>query len=87
MKKHDLFKMLGIVILVYAVLTWFLDSSVYYGFLQVTDKSEIGLFHLLNMPVQTVGYFAYLFMFVLSVGAFYALLEATGLYKKALDAI
>jgi len=87
MKKHDIFKILGIVILVYAVLTWIFDASYYSGFLQVVDKEEFGLGFLLNVPLQTLGYFSYLFIFILAVGAFYGILEATGLYRKTLDTV
>ena len=87
MKKHDIFKILGIVILVYAVLTWIFDASYYSGFLQVVDKEELGLGYLLNVPLQTLGYFSYLFIFILAVGAFYGILEATGLYRKTLDTV
>lgn len=87
MKKHDLFKILGIVILVYVVLTWIFDASHYSGFLQVVGKEEVGLGYLINVPIQTLGYFSYLFVFILAIGAFYELLNATGLYRKTLDAI
>ena len=66
MKKHDLFKILGIVILVYVVLTWIFDASHYSGFLQVVGKEEVGLGYLINVPIQTLGYFSYLFVFILA---------------------
>ncbi len=87
MKKHDLFKILGIVILSYVVLTWIFDASYYSGFLQVVGKQEVGLGYLINVPIQTLGYFSYLFVFILAIGAFYELLNATGLYRKTLDAV
>ncbi len=87
MKKNTLFKIIAIVILVYSILTWILGASYYSGGLQDYGMYEIGLFELLNIPVQSLGYFSYMFLFILAIGAFYAVLEATGLYRKALDLI
>lgn len=87
MKKHNLFKVVGIVILAYVILTWFVNASYFQGTLQGGGKAEVGLGYLINIPVQTLGYFSYVFVFILAVGAFYELLNATGVYKKALDTI
>ena len=87
MKKHNLFKVVGIVILAYVILTWFVNASYFQGTLQGGVKAEVGLGYLINIPVQTLGYFSYIFVFILAVGAFYELLNATGVYKKALDTI
>lgn len=87
MKKHNLFKVVGIVILAYVILTWFVNASYFQGTLQGGGKAEVGLGYLINIPVQTLGYFSYVFVFILVVGAFYELLNATGVYKKALDTI
>lgn len=88
MKKHTLFKILGIIILAYCILTWVLPAKYYYGgSLQDLGRYQIGLFSIFNIPVTTVGYFASIFVFILIVGGFYALLEETGFYKKALDTL
>ena len=78
MKKHNLFKVVGIVILAYVILTWFVNASYFQGTLQGGVKAEVGLGYLINIPVQTLGYFSYIFVFILAVGAFYELLNATG---------
>ena len=88
MKKHTLFKILGMIILAYCILTWVLPAKYYYGgSLQDLGRYQIGLFSIFNVPVTTVGYFASIFVFILIVGGFYALLEETGFYKKALDTL
>lgn len=88
MKKHTLFKILGIIILAYCVLTWILPSNYFYsGSLQELGRYQIGLFDIVNMPLQTLGYFSSIFVFILVVGGFYAILEETGLYRKALDTL
>ena len=88
MKKHTLFKILGIMILAYCILTWVLPAKYYYGGgLQDLGRYQIGLFSIFNIPVTTFGYFASVFVFILVVGGFYALLEETGFYKKALDTL
>ena len=88
MKKHTLFKILGIIILAYCILTWILPAKYYYGgSLQELGRYPIGIFNIFNIPVSTLGYFSSLFVFILVVGGFYAILEETGLYRKALDTL
>lgn len=87
MKKYNLFKILGITILVYFLLTWILPATYYSGGLQDLGRYQMSIPMLLQLPIQTLGYFSSTFIFILSVGSFYGVLEATGLYRKALDCL
>src|SRR5574344_258659 len=85
MKKYNLFKILGIVILVYFLLTWIISASYYSGGLQELGKYQMSIPMLWQLPIQTLGYFSSTFLFILAVGGFYGVLEVTGVYRKVLD--
>ncbi len=85
MKKYNLFKIIGIFIVVYCVLTWIIPASYYSGGLQDLGNYPIGLVSFFQIPLQGLGYFSYIFMFILSVGALYGVLELTGAYRALLD--
>ena len=77
MKKHNLFKVVGITILVTVLLTWILPTT-YYQYSLVSDgtRSQVGLFDLFNYPVTALSYFGYIAFFVLAIGAFYGILNS-----------
>lgn len=85
MKKYNLFKILGLIFVGYFLLTWILPGSYYSGGLQDIGRYEMSIPSLWQMPLQVVGNFPHIFIFILTVGAFYGVLEATGVYRKALD--
>lgn len=85
MKKYNLFKIIGIVILAYCILTWIIPASYYSGGLQQLGSYVVGIPSLIEIPLQSLGYFCYIFIFILAVGSFYSVLEATGLYRNLLD--
>lgn len=82
MKKHNLFKVLGIVILAYCVLTWIIPGSYYSEGLIDIGKVQIGIFSIFQIPIETISYFYGIFIFILLVGGFYGLVGATDSYKK-----
>lgn len=75
-------------IIVTAVLTWILPTT-YYQYSLVSDgtKSQVGLFDLLSYPTMTLSYFSNVIVFILTVGAFYGVLNKTGVYRTLLDKI
>lgn len=93
MKKYNLLKILAIVLGVYFVLTWIIPASYYSNGLQYmlegTKKLTypMGIPQLFQLPVETLSYFVSTFIFILSVGGLYGVLEATGVYRKFLDKI
>ena len=81
MKKHGLLKILGILILLVLVATYFLPG-------RQEVISRLGLADiLLNYFSIVLQNFSYLVLFVLSVGGFYGVLNKTPAYKKLLDGI
>lgn len=81
MKKHGLLKVLGILLLLILVATYFLP-----GRQEVVTR--LGLADiLLNYFSIVLQNFSYILLFVLSVGGFYGVLNKTPAYKKLLDGI
>ncbi len=87
MKKNNLFKVIGIVILGYVALTWLVPIIAnIFGVTETLDY-QVGLVSGGLKLVETVSGFAYNLVFILLVGGFYAILEATGMYEKSLSLI
>ena len=80
MKKHNLFKVLGIMLVLVIITSYFLPNRdgamAYIGIMDVGMK----LF-------QSLYYFFYVITFLFAVGAFYGVLNKTSAYKKLLDNI
>jgi len=80
MKKHSLFKILGIILSLVIIASYFLvnrnDAMSYIGIVDVGMKF-----------LQTLYYFFYVIVFLLAVGGFYGVLNKTSAYKKLLDNI
>ena len=80
MKKHNLFKVLGIMLVLVIITSYFLPNRdgamAYIGIMDVGMK----LF-------QALYYFFYVITFLFAVGAFYGVLNKTAAYKKLLDNI
>lgn len=85
MKKNNLFKIVGIVILFYCLLTWILPTATSFGVLDGATRNQIGVFYLAQVPFEAIGGFSNLFIFILLVGGFYGVLEASGVYKRLLN--
>lgn len=88
MKKHNLFKVVGITILVTVLLTWILPVT-YYQYSLVSDGSriQVGLFDLFNYPTVALSYFGNIVLYVLTIGGFYGVLHRIGAYRTLLDNI
>ena len=82
MKKNNLFKILGIVILAYCLLTWILPTASSFGTLEGATRNQMGIFYLAEVPFESLGAFGNLLVFILLTGGFYGVLEATGVYKR-----
>ena len=58
MKKHNLFKIVGITILVTVLLTWILPTTYYqYSLVSEGTRSPVGLFDIINYPCLALSYF------------------------------
>lgn len=88
MKKHNLFKVVGISILVVVLLTWILPTTYYsYGLVSDGTRSQVGLFDLLNYPTVSLSYFGNIAIYILTIGGFYGVLHKIGAYRSLLDKI
>ena len=87
MKKNNTLKVVLIAILFTALLTWLLPISYYSGELITDVRYPVGLFDLFNYPVMALYYFGQIGVYALIVGAFYAVFEKTGAYRKVCDRI
>lgn len=87
MKKFNLFKVLGVVILAYVVMSWLLPFGMYVFGAKNIPANEVGIISIFSVFVEAFSGFGSSFIFILAVGGFYAILDATGVYKKALNLI
>lgn len=87
MKKNNLFKVIGIVILGYVALTWLVPIVASIFGETETLAYQTGFVSGGLKLVETVAGFANNLVFILLVGGFYAILEATGRYEKSLSLI
>lgn len=85
MKKNNLFKVVGIVILGYVALTWLVPIIASIFGETETLSYQVGFVSGGLKLVETVAGFANNLVFILLVGGFYAILEATGKYEKSLS--
>jgi len=87
MKKHSLFKVIGITILVAVLLTWFFPIT-YYGYSFTEEaRSQVGLFELLSVGPVLFNFFGNVVFYVLTVGGFYGVLYQIDAYRNLLDKI
>ncbi len=89
MKKNNLFKAVGITILVLVLLSW-LVPIVYSVFgIKLTGEdtvsTQIGFISIINVILETFSGFGGTILFVLLVGGFYGVLKATGAYDKTIN--
>ena len=85
MRKHNIFKVVLITILVFALLTWILPAAYYSNGYVDQGRIQIGLFDLFNYPITTISYFGYLAIYVLVVGGLYGVLNKISAYRVFLD--
>ena len=81
MKKHGLLKILGILLLLVVVVTYFVSGRL--GTISYLGLADIPL----NYLSIVLTNFCYVVLFVLAVGGFYGILNKTPAYKKLLDNI
>ena len=87
MKKHSLFKVIGITIIVAVLLTWIFPIT-YYGYgLTEEARSQVGLFELFTTGPTIFYYFGSVIFYVLAIGGFYGVLNKIDGYRNLLDKI
>lgn len=82
-KKHDLFKIVGIVLLVVAILTWVIPVSQYTGTEMFRgDISRTGILDLFGSGIYSLSTTLYQVTFILVLGGFYGVLSHINAYKN-----
>ena len=87
MKKNTLFKVIAIMFLVFAVLSWIIPASQASGSEMDIGLSRVSLHKLIDYPYLTTLYFSQTLVFILLVGGFYGVLGTTGKYRNCLEKI
>lgn len=87
MKKHNIFKVVLITMLVFLVLSWILPAAYYSGQYMDQGRVQMGLFDLFNYPLTALSYFGYIGLFFILVGGFYGILYKIPAYRTFLDRI
>ena len=85
MKKNNLFKVVGIVILVYVLLSWIIPIVNSIGGFKWEVSKQLGFMSTASNVINTLPTFIPVVAFVLLVGAFYGVLKVTGAYDKIID--
>ena len=85
MKKNNLFKAVGIVILAYILITWLVPVIYNIAGVEGDVEYQIGLTSLLAVVTETFSGFGGTILYILLVGAFYGVLKSVGAYDKILD--
>lgn len=87
MKKHNLFKVIGITIIIAVLLTWIFPIT-YFGYgLTEEVRSQVGLFEFFSYGPVVFQYFGSIIFYVLAIGGFYGVLHKTDGYRNLLDKI
>lgn len=85
MKKNNLFKAVGIVILFYILMSWIVPIVYSIGGWKAEVSNQIGFISIINVVLETFSGFGSVILYVILVGAFYGVLKATGAYDKLID--
>ena len=85
MKKNNLFKAVGIVILAYVLFSWIVP--IIYGIVGAEGEvsKQIGIISIFSVVLETFSGFGSVILYVLLVGAFYGVLKVTGAYDKIMN--
>lgn len=87
-EKHDLFKIVGIMVVVAVLLTWLVSTSYYDAGMLVSEGfTRLGLFDFSDSALNQVFYFAPVIMYILVVAGFYKFLGSVPAYDKLTTSI
>ncbi|MDD3049405.1 MAG: hypothetical protein PHQ89_05510 [Bacilli bacterium] len=90
MKKNGILKAIGIVFLVYVVISWIIPTGAYSSSAFTTGSTTpLGLFDLIRYPIinLTSSVFVLTAVVILFIGGLYAVLNKTGVYSKLVNGI
>lgn len=89
-KNNTMFKIIAIMIVVLALLTWVIPSSDYTSGTLIKEISRVSLFDIFLYPTTVVPQqapFIRTIIFILAVGGLYGVLSKTGKYRNKLEKI
>ncbi len=96
MKKNSFLKVLGIIFLVTVLLSWIIPAGSYATgeYVSASETASLGLFDMLRMPLLTLYYMFQpaasimgVMLLFLAIGAFYAVLNKTGVYQEIVESL
>ena len=88
MKKHNLFKVVMITILLVVLGSWVLPLTSISGTEFVTDETtKLGLFNVVSFLSIAIQYFSHVALYILVVGGLYGVLHKIPQYRVLLDKI
>ena len=85
MKKNNLFKAVGIVILIYILMSWIVPIIYSVAGIDGKVSYQIGFVSILSVLLETFSGFGTVILYVLLVGAVYGVLKATGADDKLIE--
>lgn len=85
MKRNNLFKAVGITILVLVLLSWIVPIVYSVAGIDGEVSNQIGVVALLNAILETFSGFGSVILYILVVGGFYGVLKAIGVYDSLVD--
>lgn len=86
MKKNNLFKAIGLVILLYILISWIVPIIYSITGTKGEVSYQIGFVSIVSALTSTFSGFGNVVLFVLLVGGFYGVLKTTGAYDKMMKA-
>ncbi len=87
-KKYDLFKIVGITILLAAILTWIIPIGQYTGSeMYIGEINRIGIANLFFTGIYSLSTLLYQVTFLLVLGGFYGLLSSIDAYKGFIEKV
>ena len=86
MKKNNLFKAIGLVMLVYILISWIVPIVYSLTGTEGEVSNQIGFVAIVSALTSTFSGFGNVILFVFLVGGFYGVLKATGAYDKMMKA-
>ena len=87
MKKNNLFKAVGIVILIYILMSWIVPIIYGIGNFKGEVSHQIGFVSIMSVILETFSGFGSVVLYVLLIGAFYGVLKITGAYDKIIECV
>lgn len=89
MKKHDLFKIISIAILVFVVLSWIIPTASLSGseIVKAEELTRVGIWNVFNLFQVSLSSFCLYGIYLICVGVFYIVLNKTSVYQNMITNI